>query len=218
MRFLVTLIGAGVLASAAAAAGPTFDRTASGDAAAIASLLTPADLSKADGWTLLAAGTNSGFTFSCPGWSPSARGIVEIGAATSPDFYSGGTQPVGVLQMTDVYDTAAQAATMWQRAVKPGLTRCMAETLDEVTQKGLDVRLISEQALTVEKVGPMTAGYRVIAELYNPSTKTQRKTYFDLIVLGRGRTLSEIALTSIGATTPAKVEYALALIVYHRIS
>lgn len=215
MRLVLTLIGAAVLAaSAAAAATPTFERTTAGDAAATASLLTSTDLSKADGWSAVAQGTNAGFDFSCSGWDPSPAGITEIGAASSPDYSAGGVQ---VLQMTNVYATTAQASTLWTRAVRSGLTRCVVETLEGVTQQGIDVRLLSEGPLRVEKVGSMTAGFRVVADLYYPKSKKTLETYFDVIVVGRAGTLSEITLSSFEAAVPAKVEYALALIVYHRI-
>jgi len=217
MRLVLTLIGAGLLAASAAAAGPAFDRTSAGDAAATASLLTKVDLPARDGWNVVAQGTNSGFGFSCDGWDPSSKGITEIGAASSPDYSVPGVDGVQVLQMTNVYATAAQASTLWTRAVRSGFTRCVAETLEGVARQGIDVRLLSEGPLPVEKVAPMTAGYRVVADLYYPKTLTTKETYFDVIVVGRAGTLSEITLSSFGVAVPPKVEYALTLIVYHRI-
>jgi hypothetical protein len=217
MRLVLILIGAGVLATSAAAAGPTFDRTAAGDAAATASLLTAKDLSPQHGWKAVAQGTNSGFDFSCSGYNPSSQGVTEIGAATSADYSTGGVQDVQVLQLSNVYASAAQASTLWSRAVRSGLTRCVAETLESVAHQGIDVRLLSQVPLRVEKVGPMTAGYRVVADLYYPTTKKQLETYFDVILVGRAGTLSEITLSSFRAAVPPEVEYALALIVYDRI-
>jgi len=217
MRLVLTLIGAGVLAASAAAAVPAFNRTAAGDAAATASLLTSKDLSTSDGWSAVAQGTHAGFTFSCNGWNPSAAGITQIGAASSPDFSAGGVQDVQVFQLTDVYATAAQASTLWDRAVRSGLTHCVVDTLESVTQRGLDVRLLRSGPLRVKAVGSMTAGYRVVAELYYPSTKKTLETYFDVILVGRAGTLSEITLSSFRAAVPPEIEYALASIVYHQI-
>jgi hypothetical protein len=211
---MLTLIGAGVLAASATAANPPFDRTAAGTDAATASLLTSADLSTTDGWSALPAGADTGFPFSCTGWDPSASGITVVGEASSP-YYSAGD--VEVLQTTNVYASAQEASTMWTRAVKPSLTRCVVETLEGVTEHGIDVRLLSDGTLAVEKAGPMTAGYRVVADLYSPKSKTLRKIYFDVLFVGRNSTLSEITLSSFDAAVPPKVEYALALIVYHRI-
>ena len=47
--------------------------------------------------------------------------------------------------------------------------------------------------------------------------KTPRKLYFDVVLVGRGSTLSELSMTSFLAPVPAKVELALAKLVASRI-
>ena len=49
------------------------------------------------------------------------------------------------------------------------------------------------------------------------SGKTPRKLYFDVVLVGRGNTLSEISLTSFVSPIPSKVETALAKLVGSRI-
>jgi hypothetical protein len=56
----------------------------------------------------------------------------------------------------------------------------------------------------------------VVASLTAPG-KTPRKLYFDVVLVGRGNTLSELSMTSFVAPVPAKVENALAKLVASRI-
>jgi hypothetical protein len=215
VRLLAVLLGAGLLAAGAAAAGPTVRDTPAGAAAARISLLSTTDLGK--GWTTVGKAGTSGLQVDCPGWEPSEKGIVQTGSASSPDF-TGGTSGPFIVQLTSVYASAAEASALWSRAVKPGLIRCIAQTLDSITAKGIKVKILSQGPLAVQKVGAMSAAYRVVADLTSTKTGRRLKTYFDVLLVGHGKTLSEITLSTFGGAVPSKVEYALAFVVYRRIS
>jgi hypothetical protein len=212
MKLPAILLAAAVLAGPAAAAAPPARHTAGGTAAAKASLLELSDLGKA--WTAGARGA-PGIQLACKGWAPSGKGIVETGAAGSPSF--AGTQ-VGpfVSQTTSVYASPKQASSYWARAVRPGLVACVVQTVDAIEAQGIQVKVLSKGALPVSKVSSLTAGYRVVANLTAPG-KTPRKLYFDVVLVGRGNTLSELSMTSFVAPVPAKVENALAKLVASRI-
>jgi hypothetical protein len=206
---LCALLAAG---GAAAATAPAKKHTTAGNAEAKASLLTIKDFGS--GFTKTKPGT-LGVQLSCSGYTPTASGLVEIGSASSPNF-SGGSAGPFVIQETSVFATAKQAAAYWKRAVKPGLIRCVAETLNAVSTKGIKVKILSEGPLSVAKVGPMSTDYRVVATL---TSKTQTlKTYFDVLLVGSGRTLSEVTVSSFVSPVPKNLEHALALIVEHNIS
>lgn len=213
MRALLAFLAAAALASPAAAAGPAVKRTAAGNTYAEASLLTPASLG-GKGWTA-AKPVSGGLQLSCPGWEPSGKGIVEIGGAVLPSLSQTG---VIIGQMTSVYASAAQAHTLWQRAVRPGLLTCVRETLEAVSavpNEKITVKLLSQGPLALKAVGPYTAAYRVVADL---TSKTQKvKIYFDVILVGRNATLSEITVSSFVNPVPAEVEYAFAAIVYKQM-
>jgi hypothetical protein len=213
MRVLPAVLAAAVLAASAAAAGPAVRLTAAGNTAARDSLLTAASVG-GKGWKA-SAPVSGGLDLSCPGWNPSGKGVVETGGAALPSLSSGG---VIIGQMSSVYASAAQANTLWKRAVQPGLLTCVRQTLEAVslvpTEK-ISVKILAQGPLSLTKVGPDTAGYRVVAELI--STHQKVKTYFDVILLGRQATLSEITISSFVDPVPAKVEYAFAKIVYDQI-
>lgn len=208
MRLVCVLALAAVLAGSAAAAGPRVAHTEAGNSAARTTLLTAADLGK--GWT--AAKPVAGrLILSCTGWQPSGAGVVETGGAGLPSLSAGPTGPI-ITQSTSVYASAGEATTLWDRSVKPGLLTCVRESLEAVTAHGIKVKILSQGALAVAKVGALTAGYRIVADLISP--KQTLKTYFDVVLVGRGAELSEITISSFLDPVPADVEHALALLVY----
>jgi hypothetical protein len=208
-------VGACATAAAAlAATAPAKKHTKAGNSAAKSSLITVKDLGK--GWTAGSTGT-PGLQLSCSGHRPNAKGIVERGVAGSPSFSSSQVGPF-LSQTTSVYGSAKQAATVWKRAVTPGLIACVAQTVEAIRAQGVDVAITSKGNLPLSKVTSMTAGYRVVATLSSPKVKYKRKLYFDVVLVGQGSTLSEITFSSFESPVPAKVEHALALLVAHHIS
>lgn len=209
---LLAFLAAATLVGGAAAAGPSLRRTTAGNKRAKASLLSAASLGK--GWTA-SKPVSGGLQLSCPGWEPSGSGIVETGGASLPSLSQSG---VIIGQMTSVYASAGQADTLWRRAVKPGLLGCVRQALEAVSSvpnEKITVKVLSQGPLAITKVGPYTAGYRVVGELTSKQNKL--KTYFDVILVGRAATLSEITVSSFVDPVPAEVEYALAKIVYRQI-
>lgn len=213
MKLPAAVLAAAALAGPAAAAAPSPRHTAAATAAAKASLLKLSDLGK--GWQAGATGT-PGLHLSCKGYSPSGTGIVEAGAAGSPGFASSQVGP-WVSQTTSVYGSTKQASTYWARAVKPGLVGCVIQTVRAVEAQGIKVKVLSQGNLPFGKVAPLTAAYRVVANLTSPG-KTPRKLYFDVVLVGKGNTLSELTLTSFVGPVPDKVESALATLVASRMA
>jgi hypothetical protein len=196
-----------LLAIALAAGTPVTHHTSAGTKAARASLLSAADFGK--GWTGAKA-AQRGILVSCPGHAPSAKGIVETGAAASPTFSAAQTGPF-VQQNTSVYASAAQAGTWWSRAVTPTLVTCVADDLSALAARGVKVKLDSAAKLPVTTTATHTAGYRVIA------TANGKKLYMDVIVIGSGATITDITISSFINPVPAKTEQALAKLVARKL-
>ena len=81
-----------------------------------------------------------------------------------------------------------------------------------VAHRWVKVKITRQGALTLTKPTPLTSAFRVVATL--GATQT---LYFDVILVGSGKTLAEITLSSFRAAIPAKVEAALAALVARRI-
>jgi len=171
------------------------------------SLLAASDLGK--GWTATKS-TQRGVSFDCSGYHPNGAGIVETGAAASPNLSYGKTGPF-ITQETSVYATAKQANTYWQRGVKPGLVTCATQTVEQLRSKGVKVTITKETTLALKTALQHTAGYRVVA-------KANKLTlYFDVILLGNGRLITSVALSSFQSAPPASVEESLARLVIHKL-
>jgi hypothetical protein len=206
------LLAAAVAAGAASAAGPARKETTAGTAAAKGSLLTLHDFGQ--GWTETAT-QGSGLDVTCSGHLPSGRGIVQTGHASSPTFAGGKVGPF-IAQVTSVYATGAQASAYWRRAVTASLVNCARQSLETITAKGIKVKVLSQGALPLMKVAPLAAAYRVVATLTSSAQKNL-KTYVDWILVGQGKAVTEIMISSF-QVVPADFERALALIADKRMS
>jgi hypothetical protein len=197
-----------LLAIALAAGTPALHHTSAGTEAAQASLLALKDLGK--GWTAAPPAAQQGVPLTCRGHSPTAKGIVETGAASSPAFSASQAGPF-VQQNTSVYGSTGQADTWWKRTVTPSFVTCAAATFDALRAKGVKVALVSRGKLSISTALPHTAGYRVVA------TANGKKLYFDLIVLATGRTITAVTISSFLEPVPAKYEQALARVVVGKV-
>jgi hypothetical protein len=197
-----------LLATLLAAGMPAVHHTSAGTRAAQASLLKLADLGM--GWTAAAVTRQQGIPLTCTGHDPSAKGIVETGAASSPAFSVAQTGPF-VQQNTSVFAAAGQANTWWRRAVTPSLVRCAAGTFAALRARGVKVSVVSQGTLPMSTALPHTAAYRVVAKANG------KKLYFDLIVLGAGRTISGVTVSSFIQPVPARYERSLAVVIARKL-
>lgn len=197
-----------LLAIVLAAGTPAAHHTNAGTRAAQASLLELSDLGK--GWTAAAVTRQQGVPLTCTGHDPSAQGIVETGAASSPAFSVAQTGPF-VQQNTSVFATTGQASKWWRRAVTRSLVRCAAGTFEALRARGVKVSLVSQGPLRLSTALPHTAAYRVVAKANG------KKLYFDLIVLGTGRAITGVTVSSFVQPVPAKYERALAVLIARKL-
>jgi hypothetical protein len=215
MRLLAVTLASLSLVATAAAAGPSMQTTTAGTAAAKASLITLADLGK--GWAAKPpAGT--GIALACKGFEPSAKGIVEIGAAGTESFQASTIGPF-VSQTSGVFKTAAQATKLWDRAAQPGLIACIVQNVDAIAAagQGVKVKIVNKGALTIKKATTRETAYRVTATLTSAKVNYKRTLYFDVVLVAQGSTVSELTFSSLQGPVPAKVEAALGALVAHRV-
>ena len=199
MRILLAI----VLATAAPAVKPT----AADTKAAQKTLITAADLGKP--WSGKTS-AQAGVQLSCKGHQPSGAGIVETGVATSQTLSPAATGPF-LLQNTSVFATAAQANAYWKRAVDAGLADCVAQTVEGLGAKGVKVTILSKGKLPLSTSLAHTAAYRVKA-------KANKLTlYYDVLLLGDGRTITSIAISEFQAPVAAAVEQGLANLVIKKL-
>lgn len=216
-RLALPLVAVLVLAAPAGAAkkkpkppappppGQTLHRHTDADTAkARAALLTLDALG--GGWRAKTpASRKAGLT--CSSFLPVLNGVVETGAAVSPEFQASATGPF-VGQATWVYRTAAQASTLWRRVVGPGLERCFADSVAQGSTRSVLFEVKRRSALGLPRLEARAAGWRVTATAVSAGQKVT--AYTDLIVLSRGRTVSELTIAQFASPMPRAREVALA--------
>jgi hypothetical protein len=196
-----------LLAIALAAGAPATHHTGAGTKTAREALLTAADLGK--GWSSTPS-TQQGVRLTCAGHNPSARGILETGAASSPAFGAAQTGPF-VQQNASVYASVAQANAWWRRAVTPSIVRCVQATLAALAARGIKISVTSAERLRFPAKLPHTDAYRVVA------AANGKKLYFDVVLLGAGRTITNVTISSFLKPVPAAFEQALATLVVRKL-
>jgi hypothetical protein len=199
-----------LLAIVFAAVTPAMKHTTADTATARGSLVKVSDFGK--GWTGKAS-AQQGVGLDCTGFHPSGQGIVETGAASSATISYGTTGPF-ITQRTSVYATAAQANTYWQRAVTPGLATCVGGVLRGLSTRGIKVTMISQGTRPFSTSLAHTAAYRAVAIV----GKNKLTYSIDVIVLGQGRAITALTISSIEAPPPANIEKALATIIAKRLT
>jgi hypothetical protein len=185
--------------TAAAAPAPVREHTPAAMAHARAALLAKADFGK--GWTASATSTRPQ-RLTCKAFSPSLRGVVERGVA-STTFRGATAQGVG--QAAWVYGSEEQARLLWARVVGKGLLRCLVDAARSAG--GLSVTRIASGELELPKLGARAVAYRLIVTA-RANGRTV-KLYYDNFLLTAGRTVTQITFGS-SRPLPSAVELTLA--------
>jgi hypothetical protein len=203
-RLLSVGLAIGLLAPIAHAATKPGTHTKQGMATARRLLLTSTAFPR--GWTSAAAGKTVP-VLACSVFVPSTTGILERGAASSPSFRAGGTGPF-VTEAVYVYATARQASTFWRRVARPGIARCLAQSVTQGSTKDVSFKVIRRETLAPPSVGARSAAYRVAA---TASTPGQTATaYFDLLLVGHGAAIAALSVSGFTDPVSPQLETSLA--------
>jgi hypothetical protein len=203
---LSSLAAAGLLVPVAQAAtkppaaGKT--HTAAGMATAHRLLLTSRDFPK--GWTSSPAG-KAVPALTCGSFAPSTTGVVETGAAASPNFRAAAAGPFAS-EAVYVYATPRQARTFWRRTVGPGIAACFSQSVTQGSTTSVQFAVKKTQLLPLPRLGDRSAAYRVAATATTPGQEVT--AYFDLLLIGRGAVVAAITFSSF--SEPVSRELALA--------
>jgi hypothetical protein len=142
------------------------------------------------GWTASAAPATSA-SLTCPSHEPALTGIVETGAASSSGYRASPTGPF-LAQSAWVYETAAQGGAYWSRVTGPGVVNCLVDAVQQGTTQSVVFTVLGRSRIALPRLAPHVAGYRVTATA--TSAGQVARVYFDLVLLGRGDTLTELTL------------------------
>jgi hypothetical protein len=181
--FAAAIAAALALAGSALADQWQVHRTAAGNAAARAAVVSRADLGSASGWTGGSTKPDLTSTPPCGNFAPKQSDLVVVGAAASAWRHQG----LELQSQANVLQTAAMVRTDWQRSiVDPRATTCLRTTL--LKELGAGAKLVRFGVAAFPRVAPLVRAYRGVV------TVSGTKVIVDVVAIGKGRT--EIELTT----------------------
>lgn len=187
--------------------------TASGDALARAELLRRTDLGA--GWQTISAAPRRTPELTCGSFSPHVGGVVERGAASSATFALDSGGPF-VAQASYVYASAAQERALWSRLARLGLGRCLKQSLVRGSGHGITFTATGVKEFSAPKLGVMTRAFRVSGMA--ATTDQSLPVYLDVVLLGAGRSISALSLSSFDVPPARSLELRLGRKIAPRLS
>ena len=88
------------------------------------------------------------------------------------------------------------------------------QSLEALGSRGVTVSITAHEPIALAALGDGVAGYRVVATL---TSKSRLKTYYDVIVVRGGRTITQLTISQFQKPVPLKFEIALAKIAARRM-
>ena len=117
-----------------------------------------------------------------------------------------------------LFASAAQAAKAWKRVITPGLVKCLRMSFEASVRNsssGLEVRTLYAGPLALPRVAERTAAFRLSVEVKVNGQAV--RSYFDVVLLGRGRISAELGFVSLQRPFPPAFERELARSVASRM-
>jgi len=166
------------------------------------------------GWSRQSPAPSKVPSLTCPAFDPSFEGAVQTGAAASPTFEAGPSGPF-VSEAAHVYATDGERTTVWRTLVRPRLVRCAAASLRRGGGDGVSFTVTRQGRIGLPALPAPTAGYRVSGTA--SLTYQTIDVYLDMFVIGRGRTIAAVVLSSFEQPPPRSLELRLVRTVARRI-
>jgi hypothetical protein len=202
---LVPIVVLSALLPASAGAAVVQGSTSAGKRLAGEALLRRTDLGR--GWSAGSPPPRKLTGLTCPQFNPPIEHVVQTGGAQSPTYQRSASGPF-LSETAYVYATAAQRSAVWTRIARPNLARCVADAFVQSSADGVSFTVIRKGTLGLPKLPAEAVGYRV-----SGTASTSRQTvdvYLDLVVLGSGRSLSALSISSFQAPVARRAELRLA--------
>lgn len=208
-----------LVVSAATAASPTpsgstpSGSSSAGQAIAGAALLRRADFGR--GWREQAPAPAKVPSLTCPQFSPHVSGVTQAGAAASPTFEASSYGPF-VSEIAHAYATTSEATALWRAVARPGLVVCAADSLRRGATQGVRFTVTGKGPLRLPGLPAPATAYRVTGT----ATLSYQTidVYLDMLVVGRGKTIAGILLSSFEQPPPRRLEVRLAGTVARRMA
>jgi hypothetical protein len=196
-----------------ALAAVRYRHTSAGSALARQVLLRRADLGS--GWTVQAPAPKKPPALTCGSFDPALPAITQQGAGATATFQQSSNGPF-VGQNAYAFASASQRQEFWHGVVRPQLVRCAAESLTRGAAEGVSFKVTRKQPLPLPQLRVPARGYRVSGTANAPDQSVD--VYLDMVVLGRGKLVTELSFSSFYQPAPRQLELRLARRIVGRLS
>jgi hypothetical protein len=115
-----------------------------------------------------------------------------------------------------VYATHAQESGVWNVVVRPPLLRCVAQSLSSGGGQGVRFAVTGKQLLNLPKLPVPAAGYQVSGTATSQGQSID--VFLDVLLLGSGRMVSAISISSFAQPVTQRLELRLARTVARRMN
>jgi hypothetical protein len=144
---------------------------------------------------------------------PVESDLTQTGSANGPLFTNKAGQ--ALTQSVNVFATPKQANEAWSRTNTKNLVICMEQQVENLSTMGAPVSVTGWKPLRLTKLPGHVAAYRVTATA--SAGKHKSNVYFDLILLGRSRTMTKLTLSALGRPFPSAFDARLAIELARRL-
>jgi hypothetical protein len=209
----VPLAPAIALLALATGAAPAVAHTPAGTAIARQALLRRDDLGPR--WSVATPAPAVVPALTCPRFKPPTNARLETGAAASPTFQAGTSGPF-VSQTAYAFATSAERQRVWHAVVRRPLLACVATGLLAGAGEGVSFKITAERLLAPGRLAAAAAGFSVTGSATSDGVPTS--VYLDAVVLGHGRTITELSVSGFEQGEVRSEALRLARIIARRIA
>jgi hypothetical protein len=196
-----------------ALAAVRYRHTQEGAALARHVLLRRSDLGS--GWSVQAPAPKKVPSLTCGEFDPTLPVITQQGSAATATFQHSSNGPF-LGQSAYAYASPSQRQQFWHGVVRPQLVRCVAESLARGAGAGVSFKATGRKPLALPQLRVPARGYRVSGTANAPDQSVD--VFLDMIVLGRGKLVTQLSFSSFYQPAPRQLELRLARRTAQRLS
>jgi len=130
-----------------------------------------------------------------------------VGRAESPTYGQSSSGPF-VSQTAYAYGSGSQQGRVWNALARPKLVRCVAQALLAGSGGGVHFTVTGRQTLGLPALPANARGYRVSGTA--TTTGQTVNVFLDMILLGRGQTISALSISTFQVPVASRLELRLA--------
>jgi hypothetical protein len=141
--------------------------------------------------------------------------VVRPRARAASATFAQTSQGPFAFDVSAAFASATTARGWWRQVVHPALSHCFARVLAAGSGGGVKLKPSGTRMLTLAGAPPKVARYRVSGQATSPGQNVP--VYLDVLLVTRGRFVTELQLSNFDAPPPNQLELRLARLLARRL-